>query len=180
MALRSSALIKRAKGIRLLGMDIDGVLTAGDVIVLESGEEVKAWNVRDRLGLALLHERKIPLVLAWVTGRTSNTVLRSARDLGVRYVVQGCDDKKTALTKILKKEGLRFDQAAFIGDDLIDLPPLLSVGLSCCPADAILDVKKRVHYVSPYPGGRGVARDVMELILKAQHRWDPLVRSFLS
>lgn len=178
--LPSAALAARAKKIKIIAMDVDGVLTPGDVVVLESGEEVKAWNVKDRLGMALVRDRGLPLRFAWITGRSSNTVVRSAEDLGISYVVQKCEDKKTALSKILLNAGLSFEEAAFIGDDLIDLPALLSAGFSACPRDACPDVLKRVHYVSPVPGGRGVLRDVMEFILKAQRAWDPLVRSFLE
>ena len=174
------SLMTRARRIRLLAMDVDGVLTDGCVVVLESGEEIKSWNVKDRLGLALMREKKIPLLFAWITGRESNAVNRAAKDLGIHHVAQRCDDKKEALRKILSGHQLTGTQAAFIGDDLIDLPVLRVVGLACSPANAVLEVKKRVHYVSPLKGGEGVARDVLELILTAQGLWAPLVRSSLS
>jgi 3-deoxy-D-manno-octulosonate 8-phosphate phosphatase (KDO 8-P phosphatase) len=180
MKLSSSALISRARKIKIIGMDVDGVLTGGEIIVLESGEEIKFWNAQDRLGLALLRDRKVPLIIAWITGRQSNAVQWAARDLGVSHVVQKCHDKKKAFQTILDEHKFSFEEAAFIGDDLIDLQVLHAVGFSACPKDAVPDVKKRVHYISPLNGGRGVVRDVCEFILRAQKKWDPLVNSLLS
>ena len=180
MAEKKSALIKRAQKIKLIAMDVDGVLTNGDVIVLESGEEVKAWNAKDRLGMAVVREQKVPLIFAWITGRTSKAVESCALDLGIHHVVQKCSDKKKALDGLLKSHQFSFDQAAFVGDDLIDLPLLNAVGFSACPIDAVRDVRERVHYVSPLAGGRGVGRDVLEFILRAQNKWDALLKPFLS
>lgn len=177
MKLSQALLKKRAQSIKLLAMDVDGVLTGGEVVVLESGEEIKLWNAKDRLGLALARGHVKDLKFAWITGRKSTAVARAAEDLGVQFVVQNCANKLKALEEIAQSAGLDLDQTAFIGDDLIDLSVLAKVGLSCCPADAVEDVKKKVHYVSHLPGGRGVARDVLELILKAQGKWDSLVRS---
>lgn len=180
MALAKAALIKRARNIKLVAMDVDGVLTDGSVIVLQSGEEVKVWNSKDRLLMAALRDAKFPVKLAWITGRSSKAVADGAADLGISHVVQKCADKKAALADILKSEQLSFDQAAFIGDDLIDLPVLRAAGLACCPSDAVTDVRKHVHYVSPIAGGRGATRDVLEFILRAQNLWDALLRPFLS
>ena len=94
-------------------------------------------------------------------------------------MVQKCSSKKEALEKILNERSLRFDEAAYIGDDLIDLPVMGAVGFSACPSDAVSDVLKRSDYVSPLQGGRGVVRDVLEYILRAQGRWDALLASFL-
>ena len=175
-----AALRKRAAKIRLVAMDVDGVLTAGEVIVLESGEEVKLWNSKDRLVLSLLRDRGEGPAIAWITGRRSKAVTRAAEELGVRFVFQKCHDKKNALESVLRDLGLRMDQAAFIGDDLIDLPCLRAVGFAACPADAMPDVRRNVQYVSPLPGGRGVVRDVLELVLKAQKKWDGIIAPFLS
>lgn len=180
MAEKKSALIKRAQKIKLIAIDVDGVLTDGEIVVLESGEEIKAWNAKDRLGLAVVREQKIPLIFAWITGRSSKAVEFSAADLGIHHLVQKCSDKKKALGNILESRRLSFDQAAFIGDDLIDLPLLRAVGFSACPADAVRDVRERVHYVSAVSGGRGVGRDVLEFILRAQKKWDALLKPFLS
>lgn len=174
----ASVLAARAKKIKLVGMDVDGVLTAGEIIILESGEEIKFWNSKDRLTMALLRDKKIPLVLAWITGRRSNAVTLAGDDLGIRHVIQGCHSKKSAMQSLLKKYNLSWEEAAYIGDDLIDLPVLRSVGFSAAPHDATRDVLENVHYLSPYSGGRGVVRDVLEYILRVQKRWDIVVNSF--
>ncbi|OVE77442.1 hypothetical protein BVX98_02785 [bacterium F11] len=180
MSKKLNELTKRARSIRLIGMDVDGVLTSGEIVVLQTGEEIKFWNAKDRLLLAHLGKTDIPLRCAWITGRASKAVTSAAKDLKIKYVVQKSHDKKGAFDKILKKEKLSYAQAAFIGDDLIDLGLLRRVGLSVCPRDAASDVKKIVHYVSPYKGGRGVVRDVLELILKAQNKWDSITRHYLA
>jgi 3-deoxy-D-manno-octulosonate 8-phosphate phosphatase (KDO 8-P phosphatase) len=172
-------LAKRARGIKLLAMDVDGVLTGGEIIILESGEEVKLFNSKDRLGLAVMRDAAVPLKLAWITGRASKAVTEAARDLGVADVVMKSRDKRGALEIILRKHGISFEEAAYIGDDLIDLSVLKAVGFSACPVDATEDVRRHVHYVSPFAGGKGVVRDVLEFILKAQGRWDAVVSSFL-
>lgn len=175
-----SSIVQRAKKIKLIAMDVDGVLNNGDVIVLESGEELKPFNVKDRLCLSMMRDRKVPLIFAWITGRSSEAVTTAADGLGIHHLVQKCHSKKEALETILMAHHYKWEDAAFIGDDLIDLPALKAVGLSICPSDAVSDVRKRVHYVSPLAGGRGVVRDVIELILKAQNRWDALLAPFLS
>jgi len=172
--------IARAKKIRLIGMDVDGVLTGGDVIILESGEEIKLWNAKDRLGLTLMRDSNMPIKTAWITGRRSRAVELAAKDLGIHYLVQKCSDKKKALEIILKKSRIRPEEAAFIGDDLIDVPVLRSVGFAACPSDAVPEVKKIVHYISPRMGGRGAVRDVCDFILKAQNRWKTFVRPYLA
>lgn len=176
----AESLTTRAKKIRLLGMDVDGVLTRGEVVVLESGEEVKFWNAKDRLGLALIRDEKVPLIIAWMTGRKSRAVTNAARDLGVRHVFQKCRDKRKAMLSLLSQYKLSAEQAAFIGDDLIDLSVMRLAGFSACPCDAVPDVRARADYVSDLRGGEGVVRDVCEFILKAQGRWDSLLKKFQS
>ncbi len=177
MTLSHSSLVKKAAAIRLLAMDVDGVLTGGEVIVLESGEEIKFWNAKDRLGLAMCQTLVPELSFAWITGRKSRAVSRAAKDLGVRFVVQNCSDKLGAIESISKKLKIALSQVAFIGDDLIDLSAIRKVGFSACPHDAVGDIRESVHYVSKMPGGRGVARDVLEFILKAQKKWKRLIIS---
>lgn len=179
LKIPEAELLARAREVKLLAMDVDGVLTGGEIIVLESGEEVKFFNSKDRLGIAALRDAKIPLHIAWITGRSSKGVTLAAKDLGVGDVVMKSSDKRGALEAILSKHKLSFKEAAFIGDDLIDLGVLRAVGFSACPSDATDDIRAQVHYVSPLAGGRGVARDVLEFILKAQGRWDGVVSSFL-
>lgn len=172
--------IELARRIRLIAMDVDGVLTNGDVTVLNSGEEVKTWNAKDRLLMALLRDMNAPYVLAWITGRKSQSVVDAATDLGIRYLVQKCADKKAALATILEKENLAWEQAAFIGDDLIDIPVMRACGFSACPSDAVRDVRSLSNYVAAVPGGRAAVRDVLEFILRAQKKWDALLKPFLA
>ncbi|MFN0118506.1 MAG: KdsC family phosphatase [Elusimicrobiota bacterium] len=169
---------KRAKKIKLVAMDVDGVLTNGDIVVLESGEEVKNWSSKDRLLMALIRSKKIPLTIAWITGRQSKAVEWGAKDLSIPYLVQKCGQKKEALETILKKEKITPQETVFIGDDIIDLPALKLAGLSACPKDAVPEVLKTCDYVSPLEGGKGVVRDVLEIILKAQNKWDDILNSF--
>ncbi len=178
MTLSKAQFVKRAKQIKLLAMDVDGVLTNGDILVLESGEELKVFNAKDRLALALLRETGAPLLTAWITGRASNAVAMSAKDLGITFLVQKCAEKKAALKKILDEKGLSFEQAAYIGDDVIDLPVMRACGLSACPIDAVPDVRAIAGFVSKVPGGRGAVRDVLETILRAQGKWDALAQLF--
>ncbi len=159
-------------------MDVDGVLTNGDVTVLNSGEEVKTWNAKDRLLIALLRDTNAPYTLAWITGRKSQSVVDAASDLGIRYLVQKCADKKSAMATILEKENLSWAQTAFIGDDLIDLPVMRACGFSACPSDAARDVRMKADYVAAVPGGRAAVRDVLEFILRAQKTWDALLAPF--
>jgi 3-deoxy-D-manno-octulosonate 8-phosphate phosphatase (KDO 8-P phosphatase) len=179
MRLSRAALIKKALPIKLLAMDVDGVLTSGEIIVLESGEEIKLWNAKDRLVLSLADKCRLPFSFAWITGRSSNSVRRAAQDLGIKYLFQDCHNKVSALEDILKKENLTHSQVGFIGDDLIDLPVLRKVGFAACPSDAARDVKNCVNYQSPFLGGRGVVRDVIEFIFRAQGLWDCLAKPYI-
>jgi 3-deoxy-D-manno-octulosonate 8-phosphate phosphatase (KDO 8-P phosphatase) len=172
-------LAKRARNVKLIAMDVDGVLTGGEIIVLKSGEELKFFNAKDRLVLAIMRDTDVPIRIAWITGRKSHAVEAAAENLGVADLVQGSHDKRRALELILRKHNLTFKDAAYIGDDLIDLSVLKEVGFAACPADATSDVLRHVHYVSPFNGGKGIVRDVIEFILKAQGRWDDVVNAFL-
>lgn len=178
--LSRAALLERAKKIKLIAMDVDGVLTDGSIVILNSGEEVKFWNSKDRYLMAMTRDMKDPPVLAWITGRRSDVVQRAAAEFKIPHLVQGCADKRTALLGILKERNMTPDQAAFIGDDLIDLAALKTVGLSVCPADAVEELSAFVHYVSPLAGGKGVFRDVLRLVLQAQKKWDPFIKSLLD
>lgn len=175
--LTRAALLRRAQKIKLIAMDVDGVLTTGDIVVLNSGEEIKFWNSKDRYIMAMARGMADVPVLAWITGRKSDAVTRAANEFKIPHVVQGCNNKKKALLEILKERNLSAEQAAFIGDDLIDLAALQTAGLSACPADAVEELTDFVHYVSPLAGGKGVFRDVFRLVLQAQKKWDPFLTS---
>lgn len=175
--LSRAQLLKRAQKIKLIAMDVDGVLTAGDILILDSGEEIKLWNSKDRFMMALLREMKDPPVLAWITGRKSNAVRRAAEEFKISHLVQGCKNKGQALSDILAQTGFSEKETVFIGDDLIDLSAIKLAGLSVSPRDAVDELLEIVDYVSPYKGGEGVFRDVCKLVLQAQNRWDSLLNS---
>ena len=136
-------LLIKAKKIKLIAMDVDGVLTAGEIIVLDSGGEIKIWNVKDRLAFHLIRRSKADIKLAWITGRASKQVADRAAEIGIDEFYQDCMDKKTAMEEILNKHSIKPEEAVFIGDDLIDIPVLRMVGIGVCPCDAPDEVKKR-------------------------------------
>jgi 3-deoxy-D-manno-octulosonate 8-phosphate phosphatase (KDO 8-P phosphatase) len=173
-----SAIHERAARIKLLLMDCDGVLTDGRIWVLENGEDQKAFHTRDGLGIDLLH--RAGLKSGIISGRTSSALERRAQSLGVSYLWQGRDDKRQAFADTLAQAQVTNEEVAFIGDDLTDLPLMGQSGLAVAVADAVAEVRERAHYVTKANGGNGAVREVVELILKAQGRWDDLVKSYLT
>ena len=169
---------KRAAGVKLLLMDCDGVLTDGRIWILENGEDQKAFHTRDGLGIDLLH--RAGLKSGIISGRISSALERRAQSLGVSYLWQGRDDKRQAFADTLAQAQVTSDEIAFVGDDLTDLPLMVQAGFAVAVADAVAEVKARAHYVTKLKGGKGAVREVVELILKAQGRWDDLVKSFLT
>ncbi len=167
----------RASRIKLLLMDCDGVLTDGRIWILENGEDQKAFHTRDGLGIDLWH--RAGLKSGIISGRTSSAVERRARSLGISFICQGCEDKQEAFAKTVLQAGLINTEVAFVGDDLNDIPLMMRSGLGIAVADAATDTRERAHYVTAAKGGRGAIREVIELILKAQGRWEELVRYYL-
>lgn len=168
----SSVLLKRAKKIKLLAMDVDGVLTGGEIIILDSGEELKIWSVKDRMGFAILKELQYPVKLAWITARKSTQVENRAKDIGVHFCVQKSRDKWNSLQEIAKSLNIKSGEIAYIGDDLVDLKPLKNVGLSICPPESPEELKKICHYQTQVPAGQGVVREVIEILVKAKGLWE--------
>jgi 3-deoxy-D-manno-octulosonate 8-phosphate phosphatase (KDO 8-P phosphatase) len=168
----------RARRVRLLLLDVDGVLTDGTVGIHASGGESKQFFIRD--GLSLVWARRLGLEVGLLSGRASETTSRRATELGIGIVVQGGTDKRVGYADILATHGYSDEDVAYMADDLLDLPVLARVGLSTAPADAVDEVRCRVHWVSQHPGGRGAVRELVELLLRAQGRWDGLVDSYLS
>lgn len=158
-----------AKNVRMLLLDVDGVLTDGG-ICYSSREECKCFNVRDGLGIKMLVQEGIPVGI--ISGRSSDAVARRAQELGIAEVYQGVAHKVAAFEEILKRHRIEAEQVAFVGDDLADIPLLERVGLAVSVADAEDAVKERAHYICQRPGGRGAVREVCDLILKAQGRWE--------
>ena len=149
--------------IRLIAFDVDGVLTDGGVIYGNSGEELKRFNARDGYGIKELE--KLGFYTAFITGRQSNLVDKRAKELAVKDVFQGVDNKKEPLDFLCSKYGIKYDEIAYMGDDLIDLPILNCVALKACPNDADANVKKICNFISKFNGGHGAARELCNLFM---------------
>lgn len=162
---------RRARAIRLVVLDVDGVLTDGHLYYGPGGEEGKVFHVQD--GLALAGARLAGLQVAIVSGRTSPAVSRRMVDLGIQEVHQGVENKAEFFAALLRRLGLTPDQVAYMGDDLPDLPLLTTVGLALAPADAVPEVRSAAHWVARRPGGAGAVRDAVEAILRARAAWPP-------
>lgn len=161
-------------------MDVDGVLTSGEIIMLESGEEIKIWNVKDGFAFDLIRFSGADLKVVWITGRQSTQVKQRADDMGVDMLYQDCMEKKTALLEAAGKYNLKPEEIAYIGDDIVDIPPIRLAGLSVCPSDAPSEVKKEVDFISSLSGGRGVFREVVEIVLKSRGFWKKAVSKYIS
>ena len=172
----SQTLADRCAAIELLVLDVDGVLTDGQVIYAGADTEVKAFNVRD--GLALAVWQRAGKRAAVISGRESVAVARRAAELGLAAVLQGTADKLAALGQVLTATGVAPVQVAAVGDDLPDLPVLKKVGLALAVADACPEVRQAAHYVTHLPGGRGAVREVIELVLHCQGRWQQVVEHY--
>ncbi len=163
-------LMNKARRVKLLVLDVDGVLTDGRIIVNDSGIESKEFDVRDGHGLKLLIGCGIEVVL--LTGRKSAAVHWRAEDLGIAEVHQGVKNKGEVFAEIITRRHISPEETAFIGDDIVDIPVLKKAGFSIAVADAVWEARKNADYVTNRPGGRGAVREVCEIILKAQNLWD--------
>lgn len=166
-----------AERIRLLVLDVDGVLTDGSIIYTDGGEEIKCFHVRDGHGIRLLQQAGI--VVALVTGRQSAAVTHRARNLQLTHVHQGVRDKLAVLKTLQASLGVSPQQTAVVGDDLVDLSMMQQAGLAVAVADAVMEVKARAHLVTSAPGGRGAVREICELLLKARGVWEELLQRYL-
>jgi len=166
----------KAAAIRLILFDVDGVLTDGTVVMHSDGSESKNFHIRD--GAALVWAQRAGLSVGLLSARTSGATAHRAAQLGIRIVSQGATNKSGAYDEILHRAGLEHTAVAYMGDDLLDLPVLTKVGLSAAPADGAPEVRERVDWVSPSGGGRGAVRELIELVLRAQNRWDDIVQEY--
>ena len=166
MALSLPAVEARAKALKLLLFDVDGVLTDGSVIIHGDGSESKAFFIRD--GSALIRAKRQGLEIGLLSGRASESTKRRAAELGITIVIQGENDKMAGYQRILRDTGLSDEHVAYMGDDLLDMPVLERAGLSAAPSDAIEDVRVVVDWVSLYPGGRGAVREFVDVLLGAR------------
>jgi 3-deoxy-D-manno-octulosonate 8-phosphate phosphatase (KDO 8-P phosphatase) len=162
------AVLERARQIRLLVLDVDGVLTDGRLFISPAGEEFKAFHVRDGSGLVAL--QRAGVTVAIISGRDSAAVTRRAAELGIRHMRQGVSDKGAELTALLRELGIAASETACVGDDTPDLPMLRAAGLAVAVADAHQAAKDVAHWITPSPGGHGAVREVCDLLLSASGR----------
>jgi len=171
-------ILEKASRIKLVIFDVDGVLTDGSLFLSDDGQEYKAFNSKDGFGMRLLQECGIEIGI--ITGRESTLVKLRMEELDVAHVLQGRREKAPALEEVMQKTGYTLEQIAYVGDDVVDLPIMTQVGLSIAVQDARPIVKKHAHWITESPGGRGAGRDVCELILEAQDKWDAIVNRYLG
>lgn len=170
------ALLQKAQKIRLLLLDVDGVLTDGRILYDEKGREIKFFHVQDGQGIRWLQREGVEV--GFLSGRSSRSVEMRAKELGISFLFQGIGDKIKTFEKILKKTKLVPDQVAFMGDDFIDLALLKIVGLSFSVSNGHPLVQKEADYVTKAAGGYGAVREVSEFIIKAQDKWDIILKKY--
>jgi 3-deoxy-D-manno-octulosonate 8-phosphate phosphatase (KDO 8-P phosphatase) len=169
----SAGVKKKAAKIKLILLDVDGVLTDGGIIIDDRGVETKRFDVRDGQGIAWL--TRVGIRVGFITGRQSTIVRRRAKELGVSVVHQGVKDKVQIYDRIKRQVGLKDEQIAYVGDDVADLPLLQRVGLAIAVGDSWSGLKRRVDYVTDSKGGRGAVREIAELVLQVQGLWKELL-----
>jgi 3-deoxy-D-manno-octulosonate 8-phosphate phosphatase (KDO 8-P phosphatase) len=169
--------LDKLKRIKLLLLDVDGVLTNGSVIYHDTGAETKAFHTKDGLGITMLMDAGIEVGI--VTGRTSRALRHRCDNLGISLVFEQVHDKTSVLEVISKEKGVKAEHIAFVGDDLVDIPLMKKVGLSIAVADAHETVLEHADMVTAAQGGAGAVREVCEAVLKAQGLWEKALARFL-
>jgi 3-deoxy-D-manno-octulosonate 8-phosphate phosphatase (KDO 8-P phosphatase) len=169
-------LATRLSSIRLLLLDVDGVLTDGTILLHGDGTESKTFHIRD--GSAIVLAQRAGLQVGLLSARVSDATAQRAAQLGIRTVVQGASNKMQAYEQILRDASLTDAEVAYMGDDLLDVPVLRRAGLPAVPADAPAEIRAHAAWVSASPGGRGAVREFVELILKSQRRWEDALQEF--
>jgi len=172
------ACLPKAKEVKLLLLDVDGILTDGTIIYTHEGNEIKAFHTRDGLGIRLLQEAGVEVGL--ITARESEAVTRRAQDLDMKYVFQKTRNKLAVYEQLTKELGLQALEVGYMGDDWLDLPLLTRVGFSATVADAVPEVKKIVHYTTKRKGGRGAVREICDLILEAKEMHGALLEKYMK
>jgi len=173
----TEAVLARAAGVQLMVFDVDGILTDGSLHFNADGEVMKRFNVLDGYGIKLLQQ--VGIGTAIISARNSPIVLRRATDLGIKHVIQGVHDKRDAFAKLCAETGTAPDACGFIGDDWLDLPVLMQVGFAASVPSAHVEVRTRVHYVTQATGGAGAAREICDLLLRAQHHYDAALAPYV-
>lgn len=171
-----AVLLKKAKPIKLVAFDVDGVMTNGQLHFLPDGSEAKVFNVQDGLGIKWLRQSDIRTAI--ITGRESEAVANRARQLGVDDLYQRRDDKLVVLKEIVEAQQLQPEQVAYLGDDLPDLPAIQYAGLGGTVANGSVYVKKHADWISSQAGGEGAVREFCEFILQAQGRLDAILKAY--
>jgi len=170
------SVLARVKKIKLLLLDVDGVLTDGRIIYDSKGRDLKFFDVHDGMGVYLLSKAGIKTIL--ITAKGSAAIKPRARDMRVAEVIADVSPKSRALERIFKKYGVSAEEVCFVGDDLVDLCLMNKVGFPVAVFNALPEIKKKAIYITLRHGGRGAVREVAELILKAQERWQEIVRLY--
>lgn len=167
-----------ARALRLMGFDVDGVLTDGLLYYSPAGDEMKTFSVRDGHGVKMLRNAGIEPVI--ITGRRSRALELRAENLGIGTVLQGVEDKRGAMGELLRARGLDWAESGYMGDDVVDLPLLRAAGFAATVPDGHFLVKRHVHYVANLPAGRGAVREVCEWILQAKGLLDTALEAYLA
>jgi 3-deoxy-D-manno-octulosonate 8-phosphate phosphatase (KDO 8-P phosphatase) len=170
--------MQRAARVKVLILDVDGVLTDGSLTYGPEGEATKTFYVLDGLGIQLL--QKTGVQTAIISARQSPIVVKRAADLGINHVYQGIHDKRVAFAKLLAATGVSVEQCGYIGDDVIDLPLLLKVGFAVTVPTGHPEVQHRAHYVTKAPGGRGAVREVCDLVMRAQGTYEQALAPYFA
>jgi 3-deoxy-D-manno-octulosonate 8-phosphate phosphatase (KDO 8-P phosphatase) len=173
-----AVVMEKAKKLKLLILDVDGVLTDGRLFFDNEGVEYKCFHARDGHGIKLL--RQTGVEVAVISGRNSNSVALRMKSLGIEHVYQGHENKLSAFEELLSKTGCTFEQAAHVGDDLLDLPIMMRVGLAIAVNDANFAVKERADWCTTLSGGQGAVREVCDLIMLAQGSFEKILDSYLK
>ncbi len=176
--MKDDKLFEKMNKVKLLILDVDGVLTDGSIIYSDKGGEIKAFDVGDGHGIKLLMRGGINVGI--ITARESRVVAMRARDLGIELLYQGKKDKLACFRNILENTGLKADETAFVGDDLVDIPVLMRAGFSASVPGGVPEVRERVDYVTKAPGGKGAVREICEMMLRGRGLWDGIIKRYLE
>jgi 3-deoxy-D-manno-octulosonate 8-phosphate phosphatase (KDO 8-P phosphatase) len=170
--------LEKAKKLKLLILDVDGVLTDGRLFFDNEGTEYKCFHARDGHGIKLLQQTGVKVAV--ISGRNSNSVALRMKSLGIEFVFQGHENKRSAFAELMETTGIKPEQAAHVGDDLLDLPIMVQVGLAIAVSDANFAVKERADWCTTLPGGQGAVREVCDLIMQAQGSFDKVLDFYLK
>ena len=175
----ASDALERARRIRLMILDVDGVLTDGTLWYGARGiEELKGFHSVDGLGLQMLRQSGVHAAI--LSGRSSSGVAARALELGIEHVLQGIGDKLAAYRSLIERLGLTPEQTGYMGDDLVDIPVLARCGFACVPGESPEEVRRRAHYVCAAPAGRGAVREACEFLMRAQGTMDRVLQEYLK